>query len=88
MGVTHVRRTGSMVFASVTCGLLAHPRPCGLHTLLAFNMGHTLPATGVDRCASCLYLMRVALTSEAIVKKCLAASVISLKPQGSTAPPP
>jgi hypothetical protein len=28
MGVAHARHSGSMVFASVTCGLLTCPRPC------------------------------------------------------------
>jgi hypothetical protein len=88
MGVTHARRSGSMVFALVTCGLFVRPRPCILHMSSAFNMGCMLPALSVDRCTSCPYLMRVAPVLEARVKQRLTTSAICLGPRGSTAPPP
>jgi hypothetical protein len=86
MRITPARSSGLMVFASVTCGLLAHPRPCDLHTLPAFNMRRTPPATGVNRWASYPYLMQAALVLEAHVKRHLAATAIHLGLRGSTAP--
>jgi hypothetical protein len=77
-----------MVFASVMCGLLVCPRPYELHMLLAFNTGCMPPATGVNRRASCTYLMQLAPVLEAYIKRCLIASVICLGPHGNTAPPP
>lgn len=58
MGVAHVRHRESMVFASITFGLLARPRPCRLHTPPVFNVGCTPPVTGAYMHASCLYLIR------------------------------
>ena len=86
MGVTHAQRSGSMVFVSVTCELLARPKPYGLHTLHAFNTRYTLPAPDVDRCKSCPYLMQAVLVSEAYVKRSMVASAICLGPCGSAAP--
>jgi hypothetical protein len=42
----------SMAFASITRGLLVRPRPCGLHTPLAFNAGCTSSVTSANMCAS------------------------------------
>jgi hypothetical protein len=58
MGVAHTRHSGSMVFVSVTRVLLARPRPCGLHTMSAFNAGRMPPSTGVNKRASYPYLMK------------------------------
>lgn len=57
MGITHARRSGSMVFSLVTRKLLARPRPYELHTSPTFNAGCMLSATGVEKCASCPHLM-------------------------------
>jgi hypothetical protein len=44
IGFANVRSSGSMVFASVTHGLLARPRPCKLHMCLHLMWGiHRLP---------------------------------------------
>jgi hypothetical protein len=50
MGVTYLLSNGSMVIASITHGSLTRPRPCGLHTSPAFNVGRMPPVTDVTRC--------------------------------------
>jgi hypothetical protein len=59
--VAHSWRSGSMVFASVTRGLLACPRPCELYTSLAYNAGCTSHATSVNRRACCQQLVWASL---------------------------
>jgi hypothetical protein len=61
IGVAHSWRSGSMVFASVTCGLLACPRPCGLHTSTAYNVGCMSHATSVNKRACCQQLVWASL---------------------------
>jgi hypothetical protein len=58
MEVTHAQCSESVVFASVTRGLLMCPRPCRLYTPPSFNAGCASPITGVNRWAYCPYLMQ------------------------------
>lgn len=84
MGFANVWSNGSMVFALVTHGLLARPRPCELHMLPAFNARRMSSATGVNSQRDQLALNAGGPPLEAYIRLCSTAYVTRHKPRGGT----